>query len=268
MNLITLTTDFGLKDPFVGMMKGVIYRINGTVTIVDISHEIGSQDILEGAFVISQSYRFFPEDTVHMVVVDPGVGSSRRPILVKASGHYFVGPDNGVLSLVIGEDSGSRMIEITSEQYFLKGISATFHGRDIFAPVAAWLSKGVEPDHFGRIIYDYTRLEIPAIEKGPDYVKGSVIYIDRFGNIITNIPYANLDPFTQGTISISSFLIRIRGIEITGMNKYYAEVRAGELGTIIDSFGLLEIYAYTDSAAKILNAKKGDIVEVSFTPST
>lgn len=264
MNLITLTTDFGHKDPFVGIMKGVIYSINSSVNMVDISHGIATQDILEGAFIISQSYRFFPKDTVHVVVVDPGVGGVRRPILVSASGHHFIGPDNGVLALVIEEDPNSRVIEITSEQYFLKSISATFHGRDIFAPVAAWLSKGIEPTHLGHIIDNYMRLDIPKIEKGTDYIKGSVIYIDRFGNIITNISHTILDDLVKDGVSTSNLLTRIGKTEIVGINRYYAEAKTDEIGSIIDSYGLFEIYAYIADAAKILHAEKGDIVEIRY----
>ena len=262
MNLITLTTDFGLKAPFVSMMKGVLFSINGSLNIVDISHDIDSQDIIEGSFVITQSYRFFPEGTIHIVVIDPGVGSTRRPLLVCASGHYFIGPDNGVLSQVITEDKNSSVIEITEEKYFLKGVSATFHGRDIFAPVAAWLSKGIPPHSFGRIITDYTQLSIPEIERGPTSIKGSVIYIDKFGNITTNIPDRVLDDLVQKGISTSNLLTSIGGIDVAGIKKYYAEVKEGETGVIIDSFGLLEIYAFMGDAAKIHGLRKGDVVEV------
>lgn len=264
MDLITLTTDFGYKDPFVGIMKGVIYSINSSANIVDITHTIESHDILEGAFIISQSYRFFPKSSIHVAVVDPGVGGSRRPILVIASGHYFIGPDNGMLSPVIEEDQSARVIEITSKQYFLRSISVTFHGRDIFAPVAAWLSKGVEPEQFGRTISDYTRLDMPEIEKGPEYIKGGVIYVDRFGNIITNISQEIINDLGQKGISPASLSISICGIEITGINKYYGELIAGELGAIINSFGFLEIYAYRGNAAKLLNVRKGDIMEVKW----
>ena len=262
MNIITLTTDFGLKAPFVSMMKGVLYSINGSLNIVDISHDIDSQDIIEGSFVITQSYRFFPEGTIHIVVVDPGVGSSRRPLLVCASGHYFIGPDNGVLSHIITEDQESSVIEITEEKYFLKGVSATFHGRDIFAPVAACLSKGILPHSFGHIITDYTQLSIPEVEKGPTSIKGSVIYIDKFGNIITNIPAKALDDLVQKGLSFSDLGTWTGGVEIAGIKEYYAEVREGELGAIINSLGLLEVYAYMSNAAKVIGSVKGDIVEV------
>lgn len=264
MKLITLTTDFGLKDPFVGMMKGVIYNINESAEIVDITHNIDNQDILEGAFVISQSYRYYPTGTIHVVVVDPGVGSSRRPILVNASDHFFLGPDNGVLSFIIKEDPRSNVLEVTTEQYFLKGVSSTFHGRDIFAPVAAWLSKGIEFHHFGHAISDYKGLDIPEIEKGDNSIKGKVIYIDRFGNIITNITPEDIDDIVKSGIPASNIRTRIAEVEITGIKKYYAEVNKGEPGTIFNSFGLFEIYAYLDDAAKMLNVKKGISIEICF----
>lgn len=264
LNLITLTTDFGLRDPFVGMMKGVLYSINNSVNIVDISHGIESQNVIEGAFVITQSYRFFPERTIHIVVIDPGVGGSRRPLLVCASGHYFIGPDNGVLSQVITEDQNSSVIEITEEKYFLKGVSATFHGRDIFAPVAAWISKGMGPDSFGHVITDYTQLCIPDIEKGPVSIKGSVIYVDKFGNLITNIPGEVLNDLVQKGGSFSSLMISIGEIEIAGIKKYYAEVKEGEPGAIIGSFGLLEIFTYMGDAATIHNLRKGEVVVVKW----
>ena len=262
MNLITLITDFGLKDPFVGMMKGVIYNINGSAQIVDISHGIDSQDILEAAFVISTSYRFFPEGTIHLVIVDPGVGGSRRPILATASGHYFMGPDNGALSWVIDADPAVRVIEVTAEEYFLKNVSATFHGRDIFAPVAAWLSNGVEPASFGHEIHDYIRLDVPKITEGLNYISGSVLYIDRFGNIMTNISAGVLTHLIQPGISALTLSIRVCGVDIAGLKRYYAEAGAGEPGAIINSFDLLEIYTYMGNAGRILNARKGDRVEV------
>ena len=264
MNLITLTTDFGLKDPFAGMMKGVIYSINKDVNIVDISHGIGSQDIIEGAFVIGHSYRYFPKNTIHVVVVDPGVGSRRRPVLVTASGHYFIGPDNGVLSVVIAGNPGSRVFEITAEQYFLRSVGATFQGRDVFAPVAAWLAKGGEPHHFGREISDYASIEIPKPIKVGDSMKGEVIYIDRFGNLITNITYTDLEDMQKMDVPASSPSVRICGIEMTGIKRYYAEAEGDETAPIINSFGLLEIYRYMGDASKALNAGKGDAIEVQY----
>lgn len=264
MNLITLTTDFGYKDPFVGMMKGVIYNINDSATIVDISHGIENQNILEGAFIISKSFKYFPDNTVHVVVVDPGVGSSRRPLLIASSGHYFVGPDNGVFSMIIENDPFSRVFEVTEEKYFLKNISATFHGRDVFAPVAAWLSKGFSTGSFGSIIEDYTKIKIPPVERRHSIVRGSVIYTDIFGNIITNIPSAVVDEILQQGIAPSNISIEICGHKISGIRKCYADTKEGEPGIIINSFNLIEIYSYLGNAAKALNAKKGDVVEINY----
>ncbi len=264
MNLITLTTDFGYKDPFVGMMKGVIYKINDSATIVDISHGIESQNILEGAFIISKSYEYFPENTVHVVVVDPGVGSTRRPVLVSSFGHFFVGPDNGVFSMIIENDRCARVFEVTEQKYFLKSVSATFHGRDIFAPIAAFLSKGFSTGSFGSAIDDYTRIKIPAIERKQACVRGAVIYIDGFGNIITNIPRVVVDELIQMGISPSNINIEICGQKINGVRKSYADTKEGEPAVIINSFNLVEVFAYLGNAAKILKAHKGDLVEVKF----
>lgn len=262
MNLITLTTDFGYKDPFVGMMKGVILSISDSANIVDITHGITSQNILEGAFIISKSFKYFPNDTVHVVVVDPGVGSSRRPLLIASSSHYFVGPDNGVFSMIIENDPYSRVYEVTEEKYFLKSISSTFHGRDIFAPVAAWLSKGFSTGSFGRIVEDYAKITIPPVERRQSIIKGSVIYTDTFGNIITNIPRGVVDELLQKGISPSNIHIEICGHKISGIRKCYADTKEGEPGIIINSFNLIEIYTYSGNAAKILKAQKGDLVEI------
>ena len=158
--VITLTSDFGLADHFVGVMRGVILRINPEARLVDISHEVDSYDILDGAFTLAQSYRFFPPGTIHLVVVDPGVGSARRPILVTAPSAQFVAPDNGVLSMIYEREPDAQVRHITRERYFLRPVSNTFHGRDIFAPVAGWLSKGVEPGEFGKVVTDYVRLAL------------------------------------------------------------------------------------------------------------
>lgn len=262
MNLITLTSDFGLRDPFVGMMKGVIHTINDEVTIVDISHGIDNQDIFAGAFIISHSYNYFPKMTIHLVVVDPGVGTGRRPILVKAYDHYFIGPDNGVLSLIISGDSHAVVYEITEERYFLRSIGNTFHGRDIFAPVAGWLSKGCEPDHFGHIISDYVSVDIPKPSYDKDILKGEIIYIDRFGNLFTNISYSDIAEQRQ-RIYDAAMTIWLKGHEIL-LKKCYAEAKVGETAAVINSFGLLELYSFMGNAAKKVHAKKGDKVSLYF----
>lgn len=187
-HIITLTTDFGLNDHFVGAMKGVIHGINADAQIVDICNSVQSFDILEGALTIVQAYRYFPVDTINMVIVDPGVGSARRPILVTTEKHRFVAPDNGVLSLVYDREERISVRHITSDHYFLQPTSKTFHGRDVFAPIAAWLSKGVDPAKFGDEITDYARFTMPRPKKiSETEFKAVVMKVDKFGNLITNI---------------------------------------------------------------------------------
>lgn len=262
MKLITLTSDFGLKDPFVGMMKGVIHNINNEVTIIDISHGIDNQDIFAGAFIIFNSFNYFSKKTIHIVVVDPGVGTSRRPILVKALDHYFIGPDNGVLSLVVAGDNKAVIYEITEERYFLRSAGNTFHGRDIFAPVAGWLSKGCEPDNFGHIISDHVSIDIrrPFYDNG--VLKGEIIYIDRFGNLFSNISSSDIDE-QRHSVYDSAITIRFNEHEIS-LRKCYAEAVFGELAAVINSFGLLEFYSFMGNAAEKSNARKGDAVSVYF----
>ena len=186
--VVTFTTDFGLSDPFVGILHGVVLNIHPETTIVDISHAVPSYDVLDGAWTIAQAYRFFPPRTVHVVVVDPGVGGARRPIIVETDDYVFVAPDNGVLSLVEAREPKFSVRHITAERYFLQPVSQTFHGRDIFAPVAGWLSKGVAPAEFGPEISDYVRLPLPAVERvGENSLRGVVLKVDKFGNLITNI---------------------------------------------------------------------------------
>src|SRR5271167_3643001 len=186
--IVTLTTDFGLSDPFVGIMHGVVLNIHPETTVVDISHAVHSYDLLDGALTIAQAYRFFPPRTVHVVVVDPGVGSRRRPIIVETDDYVFVAPDNGVLSLVEAREPKFSVRHITAERYFLHPVSQTFHGRDVFAPVAGWLSKGVAPSDFGPEISDYARIALPQVEHvAANSLRGVVIRVDKFGNLITNL---------------------------------------------------------------------------------
>src|SRR5579863_2187877 len=186
--IVTFTTDFGLNDPFVGIMHGVVLNIHPETAIVDICHAIASYDIFDGALTIAQAYRFFPPRTVHVVVVDPGVGSERRPIIVETDDYVFVAPDNGVLSLVAAREEKFVVRHVTAERYFLQPVSQTFHGRDVFAPVAGWLSKGVAPSEFGPEISDYVCNPLPQVEHvGEGSLKGMVMKVDKFGNLITNI---------------------------------------------------------------------------------
>src|SRR5271167_3357390 len=186
--IVTLTTDFGLSDPFVGIMHGVVLNIHPETTVVDISHAVHSYDLLDGALTIAQAYRFFPPRTLHVVVVDPGVGSRRRPIIVETDDYLFVAPDNGVLSLVKAREPKFCVRHITAERYFLQPVSQTFHGRDIFAPVAGWLSKGIAPREFGPEISDYVRLPFPVVKHvSANELRGVIVKVDKFGNLITNL---------------------------------------------------------------------------------
>ncbi len=191
--IVTFTTDFGLQDPFVGIMHGVVLNIHAETRIVDICHEVPSFNVLDGAWSIAQSYRYFPPRSVHVVVVDPGVGSQRRPILAETDDYIFVAPDNGVLSLVEKREPRFTVRHITAERYFLQPVSQTFHGRDIFSPVAGWLSKGIAPEDFGPEITDYVRLPLAPVQRVElNRLCASVLKVDKFGNLITNLAEVDL----------------------------------------------------------------------------
>jgi S-adenosylmethionine hydrolase len=241
-SVITLLTDFGTADYFVGAVKGAILSVNPNVPIVDITHEIPAQDIEAGAFMLLAAYKTFPAGTIHVAVVDPGVGSTRRPIIVTANDQFFVGPDNGIFSYI----SAHRTFHVTAEQYFRPDPSSTFHGRDIFAPVAAALSTGVAVEEFGPEINDEIRL--PSLE-----TPLRIIHIDRFGNCVTNI---TREVFEGKSLSIN-------GKTISAVREFYGEASPADLFAIWGSAGFLEISINGGSAAQILDAKRGDTV--SFT---
>ncbi len=259
--IVTLTTDFGLNDSFVGVLHGVVLSIHRETTVVDICHAVASYDVFDGAWTIAQAYRFFPPRTVHVVVVDPGVGSTRRPIIVETDDYIFVAPDNGVLSLIEARESKFAVRHITAERYFLQPVSQTFHGRDIFAPVAAWLSKGVAPSEFGPEVSDYVHLPLPQVEHvGENSLRGVVLKVDKFGNLITNISELEA-PALFGSVS-PSLSILISGQTITRLCHSYAEGGADEFFAIVGSSGYLEIAARQASAAEKLAAGAGTPVGV------
>ena len=259
--IITLITDFGTNDHFVGTMKGVIYNINPDVEIVDITHKVASYDIFDGAFALAQSYRFFPSDTIHLVVVDPGVGTARRPLLASSLAYRFVAPDNGVLSLIYEREESVEVRHITSDHYFLNPVSATFQGRDIFAPVAGWLSKGVEVQKFGEPISDYIKFSSPKPKWVSDsLIKGVALKVDKFGNIISNLRPEDIPQlFAENP---PAFKILINQQEITRLNLAYSMGKPGELFAIVGSSGYIEICTNRGSAAKILNANRGVDVDI------
>ncbi|HKF21259.1 MAG TPA: SAM-dependent chlorinase/fluorinase [Candidatus Angelobacter sp.] len=260
--LVTFTTDFGLTEHYVGVMKGVIYGINPGVAILDVTNAVQPFDILDGALAISQAYTFFPKDTIHLVVVDPGVGGSRRPILVTAGQYLFVAPDNGVLSFVYEREERVSVRHITSEHYFLSPLSNTFHGRDVFAPVAAYLSKGVDATKFGDTITDYVRFAVPKPKPTAENSwKAVVLKTDRFGNLITSITPAGLPQIFNG----QSFKLSVGKAEITKLVSSYAEGGAGELFAILGSTGFLEISTNKGAASRLAAADKGSEVTVLIT---
>jgi S-adenosylmethionine hydrolase len=262
--MITLTTDFGLTEHYVGAMKGVIYSIHPTVQVVDITNAVQSFDILDGAIAISQAYSYFPKDTVHVVVVDPGVGGARRPIIANAGQYMFVAPDNGVLSLVYEREERVTVRHITAEHYFHQPVSNTFHGRDIFAPVAAYLSKGVDAAKFGEEITDFVRFVAPRPKAtAANQWKGIVLKTDKFGNLVTNITAKDIPQIFDG--SSNAFKIAVGKAEVTKLCSSYSQGGPGELFAILGSAGFLEIYANKAAASRVAGADKGSEVAVTIT---
>lgn len=254
--IITLTTDFGLNDHFVGTIKGVILDIVPEAEIVDISHAVQPFDVLDGALAIAQSYAYFPVGTVHMVVVDPGVGTARRPIIVSTDRHHFVAPDNGVLSLVYAREERVRARHVTAGHYFLQPISSTFHARDIFSPIAAYLAKGVDPEKFGDEISDFTRFNAPKPKPVDEKtMRGVVLKVDRFGNLITNITPQDFPALFEA--SRPPFKITVGQREVTEIHANYAEGEPNEIFGILGSMGYLEIAANRAAAAQLAGAGKG-----------
>lgn len=254
---ITLTTDFGHKDPFVGIMKGVIFGINPKANVIDLSHGIPPQDILAGALVLRYAAPSFPAGTIHVAVVDPGVGSERRPLLIKSEGSFFIGPDNGVLSMALEGKRVSRIIYLTNGTYHLKPTSATFHGRDIFAPVAAYLSLGIAPEDFGAAVSDFTRLPWPHASRAEGALVGKVIYIDGFGNLVTNVHERDLSMFQREKLTFS-----IAGVIVEGLATRYSSAEEGGYTALINSWGLLEISAFQGNARLLCGANIGDTIRV------
>ena len=255
--LITLTTDFGHKDPFVGIMKGVIFGINPQAQVIDLSHGIPPQDIMAAALVLQHSAPFFPRGSIHVAVVDPGVGSERKPILIEAEGSFFVGPDNGILSLAVEKKKINWIVELSEETYHLNPKSATFHGRDIFAPVAAHLSLGIPASDFGDPVADYFRLRRPEVVKTAGTIQGEVLYIDGFGNLITNIRARDLQTIQPQNCSIS-----VSSVTIHGISPNYSSAEPNPYVAVVNSWGLLEISCFNGNAHRRSGAKVGDAVSV------
>jgi S-adenosyl-L-methionine hydrolase (adenosine-forming) len=257
--IITLTTDYGTNDHLVGVLKGAILTINPEVTIVDITHNVLAHDILDGALTIGHAYKYFPSKTIHLVIVDPGVGTSRRPVLVAGDQHYFVAPDNGVLSSVYDQSEALYVWNIISEHYFRQPVSNTFHGRDIFAPVAAWLSKSWQTASFGESITDFVRFSIPKPKAAGNTVKGIVLKLDHFGNLVTNLTATDAPAFTAQD---GKFTIHVGNGQVTKMVPTFASGAAGEAVALIGSSGYIEIAVNKGNAGKLLGASRGMEVTV------
>ncbi len=252
--IITLTTDYGTSDHLVGTLKGVMLKINPDVKFVDINHNVVPYDVLDGALAIGAAYRYFPPRTIHLVIVDPGVGTHRRPLLVCGEQQYFVAPDNGVLSMVYEKESSLVVRHITAEHYFLHPVSNTFHGRDIFAPAAAWLSKTWQAASFGAEVSDYVRFALPKPRAANHAIKGVVLRIDRFGNLITNLA---LEDVPQAMAVEGKIKLLVGNKEVQKFAQSFAQGAPGEPFAILGSSGFLEISVNKGNAARALGVQRG-----------
>jgi S-adenosylmethionine hydrolase len=257
--IITLLTDFGLKDPYVASMKGVILSINPQCTLVDITHQVSPYDIKEGAFILAQAYSTFPKGTIHLSVVDPGVGSPRKPILFVTKNYFFIGPDNGLFTFALKREKLKKVIALGKMEFFLPEVSPTFHGRDLFAPVAAHLSFGIAPESFGRVIKSWNEISFPEPVLRQEKLIGEVVHIDTFGNLVCNIDYKNLLKFSKSR----PFVIKIGKRTMRGLKKGYWEGKKNEPIALFGSGGFLEISVREGNAQRLLKAKKGDPIKIS-----
>lgn len=242
-------------------MKGVILDIVPEAAIVDISHAVQAYDVLDGAIAISQAYSYFPNGTVHLVVVDPGVGTTRRPIIASSDGYHFVAPDNGVLSMVYAKEERIHVRHVSAEHYFRQPVSNTFHGRDVFAPVAAYLAKQVDTHKFGEEIEDFVRFAAPRPKPaGDNRIRAVVLKVDRFGNLVTNVTPQDVPALFAA--KASGFKITVGSKEITDIHATYAEGEPGEVFGILGSMGYLEISANRGAAAQLTGVGKGAEVSI------
>ncbi len=261
--LITLLTDFGTRDAYVGSLKGVILSLNPEVRLVDLSHEVEPQDIKAGAFMLAEAAAYFPPGTIHLAVVDPGVGSRRRALAARCRGHYWVGPDNGLFHLIFNRATDLAMVSLNNPVYFQPRVSATFHGRDIFAPVAAHLSLGVDLDDFGPRVTDPVSLTFPEPEFGPEAIKGEIISVDRFGNLISNIPAE----VVASQLGDRGWRLQAGSLSLKGPARTYADAAPGEFLALPGSHGFVEIACAMDNAARRLQKGVGLAVSIRKAPS-
>jgi S-adenosylmethionine hydrolase len=257
--IIALLTDFGTADHYAGTMKGVILGINPDVTLVDITHDIPPHDVMAGALELAAAYKYFPAGTIFVAVVDPGVGSARRGVAVDTGDYRFVAPDNGVLTQALREAPAKKIVELTERRYARPTVSRTFEGRDRFAPAAAWIAKGTQFAALGRQVPDIHKLDIPLPEAGADTVRGVILRVDRFGNLVTNIDRKTVERLGQS----SAITIDAGGHRISRLVATYAELPADAVGALFGSTDHLELASPSSSAAERLGLVRGAAVTVT-----
>jgi S-adenosylmethionine hydrolase len=260
--IVTVLTDFGASDVFVASMKGVILGINPLAHVVDLTHDIPAHNVRAAAYLLHSAARYFPSGTIHVAVVDPGVGSERRPLLVFSMEQYFIAPDNGLLSYVLATEFDAEIRELTNKQYFLGSIGSTFHGRDIFAPAAAWLSRGEPIESFGPQLETIIRFDVPRAHEEGGKLVGEVHHIDHFGNLITNISREDLVSFA-GADRLSRLHVAIKQTATQALQRFYADAPTGKLAAVLNSDGWLELFCNQGRAADLVRAVIGDRVEVN-----
>ena len=262
ISLITLLTDFGDRDYFVASMKGVILNINPQARLVDLSHQVRPHDVEAAAFLLRSTYHYFPDGTVHVAVVDPGVGTARRPLLVSTSRYFFLAPDNGLLTSIYENEQSVEVRRIENRQYRLDSEGATFDGRDLFAPAAAWLTRGLAPGTFGRLVSDSVRLPMEEPGWRGSRFLGRIIHVDHFGNVISNVTAAHVQD-VRAAIKRATVTIGIAGIAIQDLAPSYADGSPDAARALINSNGLLEIFVKEGSAADLLKVHRGESIELA-----
>jgi S-adenosyl-L-methionine hydrolase (adenosine-forming) len=256
LGLITLLTDFGDRDYFVASMKGVILTINPNATIIDLSHHVPPHSVEDAAYLLKSCYRYFPEGTVHVAVVDPGVGTKRHSLVVKTARYYFLGPDNGLFSYIFNEEDGVEVREIENQQYRFETVGHTFDGRDLFAPAAAWLTTNKPFESFGRRTEEWVVFPIAEPRRGESGLVGEVVYVDHFGNLITNLTFNHVDA-VRSMASKDGPALQIAGHRVNGLVASYAEGSKVEPSALINSNGAIEVFIKEDNAAQRLSVGCG-----------
>jgi S-adenosylmethionine hydrolase len=257
LKLVSLTTDFGLKDPYVGQLKAALLTVCPDVVIVDVTHEIEKYNVAMGGIILASTVRFFPEGSIHVGVVDPGVGGPRRPIIMETERSMFVGPDNGLLAMAAEQEGIKHVFEITEKRYMRREVSRTFHGRDVFAPVAGHLANGVNPRSVGKEVKDYTPLRIPrpTVERG--LMEAQVLYVDSFGNVVTNVKKTDLEEAGLNVNDEVKIEVKSKVVKASVKEAYY-EAERGKPVLLLGSQGFVEIALREGSAAKLLKLSSGE----------